>query len=120
MIEARVVWESYASAWKAEGDAAKRALLSGSVAANAVYRDPLAECPGHDALLAYMHEFHKSVPGGHFKTTYFLAHHGRSIAKWDMLNHSGQAIGHGVSYGEYDAGGKLVAMTGFFDVPEAS
>jgi hypothetical protein len=120
MIEAKIVWESYVSAWKAEGGEVKRGLLARSVAPHAVYRDPLAECQGHDALLAYMHEFQKRVPGGQFETTYFLAHHGRSIAKWNMLDHSRQVIGNGVSYGEYDSDGMLVAMTGFFDVPEAS
>lgn len=26
-------------------------------------------------------------------------------------------VGEGISYGEYDTRGKLVAMTGFFEVP---
>lgn len=120
MNEAKVVWETYASAWKADGEAAKRGLLARSVAVSAVYRDPLAECQGHDALVAYMLDFHRQVPGGHFETTYFAAHHGRSIAKWDMVNSGGQKLGEGVSYGEYGAGGQLVAMTGFFEVPPAS
>jgi SnoaL-like domain len=120
MIEAKVVWETYASAWKAQGAAAKRAVLARSVAADAVYRDPLAECQGHDALIAYMLEFHNQVPGGHFETTYFLAHHGRSVAKWHMLNGDGHKIGDGVSYGEYRPDGQLMAMTGFFDVPPGS
>jgi hypothetical protein len=120
MTEAGTVWETYASAWKAEGAAAKRAVLARSVAANGVYRDPLAECKGHEALIAYMLEFHQQVPGGHFATTYFLAHHGRSIAKWNMLSQDGQKIGDGVSYGEYGPDGQLVAMTGFFDPPPQS
>jgi hypothetical protein len=119
MIEAKGVWDVYSSAWKAQGAAAKKALLARSVVANAVYRDPLAECPGHDALVAYMLEFHKQVPGGHFETTYFLAHHGRSIAKWNMMDGNGKKIGDGVSYGEYGSDGQLVAMTGFFDPPPA-
>ncbi len=120
MIKAEAAWETYVSAWKAEDAAAKRDALARSVATNAVYRDPLAECDGRDALLAYMLEFQKQVPGGYFETTYFLAHHGRSIAKWNMLDRSGQAIGHGVSYGEYGSGGELITMTGFFDVSPSS
>lgn len=117
MHRARDVWETYASAWKAEGADAKRAALALSVEDCAVYRDPLAECQGQEALVAYMLDFHKQVPGGHFQTTYFLAHHGRSIARWDMRDGQGRKIGDGVSYGEYAANGQLVAMTGFFDVP---
>lgn len=59
--------------------------------------------------------FHQHVPGGSFETHYFLAHHERSIAKWNMCNGAGEIIGEGVSYGEYGRDGKLVAMTGFFD-----
>lgn len=117
MTEPKATWETYASAWKANGAAAKRAALAQSVAGAAVYRDPLTERPGHDALVEYMLEFHKQVPGGHFETTYFLAHHDRSVAKWNMLNKDGEKIGDGVSYCEYGADGKLVTMTGFFDVP---
>jgi hypothetical protein len=114
------VWETYASAWKEQTAAAKRAVLARSVASDGVYCDPLAECRGHDALIAYMLEFHKQVPGGHFVTTYFLPHHGRSIAKWNMLSGNGQKIGEGVSYGEYGSDGRLVSMTGFYDVPPSS
>lgn len=120
MNSANEVWETYASAWKAEGADAKRAAMARSVADSAVYRDPVAECHGHAALIAYMLDFHTQVPGGHFQTTYFLAHHGRSIAKWDMRDGQGRKIGDGVSYGEYAASGQLVAMTGFFDVPAGS
>lgn len=116
MTKPEAVWETYASAWKAEGAAAKRAALAQSVAIDAVYRDPLAECRGHEALIAYMLEFHRQVPGGHFVTTYFLAHHGRSIVRWTMHNRDGETIGDGISYGEYGSDGFLVAMSGFFDV----
>ena len=117
MNDAKQVWETYAASWKAEGAQAKKAALARSVADGAVYRDPLAECRGHQALTDYMLDFHQQVPGGHFRTTYFLAHHDRSIARWDMVDGQGHKIGEGVSYGEYAANGTLVAMTGFFDVP---
>ncbi|MEK8033803.1 nuclear transport factor 2 family protein [Ideonella sp. DXS29W] len=120
MNAANEVWETYASAWKAEGAEAKRAALTRSVEGGAVYRDPLAECEGHEALIAYMLDFHQQVPGGHFETTYFLAHHGRSVAKWNMRDGQGRKIGDGVSFGEYAASGQLVAMTGFFDVAAGS
>ncbi|MBM3572311.1 MAG: nuclear transport factor 2 family protein [Alphaproteobacteria bacterium] len=119
MTEAKIIWEIYASAWRAAGAEAKQELLARSVSADAIYRDPLAECPGHLPLISYMLEFHQQVPGGYFETTYFLAHHQRSIAKWNMRDGAGQKIGEGVSYGEYGKDGKLIAMTGFFDPPPA-
>jgi hypothetical protein len=65
-----------------------------------------------------MLEFHKQVPRGYFETTYFLAHHGRRIAKWRMLNGNKEQIGDGLSYGEFGPDGKLVSMTGFFELPQ--
>ncbi len=60
-----------------------------------------------------MIDFHKQVPGDHFETTYFLAHHGRSIARWNMLDRSGHKISDGVSYGEYGPTDQLVVTTLF-------
>ncbi len=64
-----------------------------------------------------MRAFHQQVPGGHFVTSYFLAHHDASIAKWNMVNAEGATIGEGVSYGQYNEQGALIAMTGFFETP---
>jgi hypothetical protein len=112
----RATWETYASAWKVPSAPAKAAALRASAVATCVYRDPLTRTDGHQALIDYMLDFHRQVPGGHFETTYFLSHHERSIARWNMVNDQGVVIGEGISYGEYDDHGKLVAMTGFFAV----
>ena len=114
----RVTWETYVSAWKERTAEAKLAALREVVEPGCRYKDPLTSAEGHRALVDYMLGFHEQVPGGHFVTTYFLAHHDRSIAKWNMVDGAGHVIGDGVSYGEYNADGKLVAMTGFFDTPE--
>lgn len=108
-------WRRYASAWKAETAEEKRAILDGSVIPECVYTDPLVQLTGWDALVQYMLEFHEQIPGGHFVTTWFLAHHGRSVARWNMVDGAGTVHGDGVSYVEYDDDGRLVSMTGFFD-----
>jgi hypothetical protein len=115
----RRTWETYASAWRATSEADKRAALASSVDPACVYRDPLTQAEGHDALVSTMLDFHRQVPGGHFETTYFLAHHARSIARWTMRGADGAALGEGISYGEYDARGRLIAMTGFFETRRA-
>lgn len=114
----RTIWESYARAWKEESAEAKTASLQHSVAPDCLYTDPLAIARGHDELVRYMLEFHKQVPGGHFITKFFLEHHGVSIAQWNMAAGDGTLIGEGISYGEYREDGRLVAMTGFFEVPQ--
>lgn len=115
MTDFKDIWETYSSAWKAETEVQKRAILADTLATQAVYTDPTGVRTGYDELIGYMTEFHKQIPGGHFVVTYFLAHHGKSIAKWNMMAGDGSKIGVGVSYGEYNADNKLVAITGFFD-----
>ncbi len=118
MSDFRKTWETYARSWRSPSEKEKRALYKESLAEDCVYTDPLTERRGWDDLVAYMVEFHQQIPGGHFRTTEFFAHHGRSVARWDMLGGDEQVLGHGISYGEYNQDGKLVAMTGFFD-PQA-
>ncbi len=115
----RTTWENYASAWKETSKEAKHAAILSSVAPSCVYRDPDTQLEGHDALVEHMLAFHAQVPGGWFETTYFLAHHDRSIAKWNMRLPDGSLAGDGVSYGEYDESGRLITMTGFFGAPPA-
>jgi hypothetical protein len=111
----RAIWDTYAGAWKEPTKAGKLAALRESVVPSCTYRDPSAVAEGHEQLVDYMLGFHQQVPNGWFDTTYFLAHHGRSIAKWNMIDGKGQVIGDGMSYGEYDEQGLLTAMTGFFE-----
>lgn len=113
-------WDSYSDAWKAGTETEKRALFDQTLAPGCVYRDPLTVTEGWDALVSYMLEFHKMIPGGHFVTREFKAHNNRCIVEWDMCTGDGATIGAGISYGEFNDAGLLVTMTGFFDPPEAN
>ncbi len=110
-------WEIYTSAWKAETADEKRALFEKCLAPTSHYTDPMISVTNHDDFIAYMLDFHQQVPGGHFVTTYFQAHHNKSIARWEMKNSEGLVLGEGISYGEYNDEGKLIAETGFFESP---
>jgi len=112
-------WETYVSSWKADSLEEKTALFEASLDTNCHYRDPLSTAKGWDELAGYMNAFHQQIPGGHFVTTWFLAHNQRSIAKWEMRNAQEVVLGEGISYGEYNDQGKLLTMTGFFETPEA-
>lgn len=118
----RSTWDLYTSAWNETAKDAKAAALAASAHADCVYRDPTHKVDGHAALLEHMLDFHRDVPNGRFDTTHFEAHHGRSLARWNLLDASGKMVGDGSSFCEYDAQGKLVTMTGFFPVapPPAS
>jgi hypothetical protein len=105
------------ASWKADSAAGRRALYEDCLSPDCVYTDPLTRASGWVELSAYMVAFHQQIPGGHFVTEQFITHHGKSIARWKMLNADAVQVGEGVSYGEYDDDGLLVAMTGFFEVP---
>ncbi len=119
-MEEKTTWLTYAASWKAETAAEKRALYERSLMPDCVYRDPLMEARGWDELLAYMEDFHRQIPGGHFVTTRFEYHHGRCLAHWEMRDGAGELRGVGISHGEFGDGGRLKAMTGFFEVPSTS
>jgi len=117
---AKDTWEIYASAWKAAEVTEKRALFEKCLDPNCQYNDPLIKTKGWDELLSYMLDFHQQIPGGHFVSTYFLAHSNKSIVRWEMRNGDNIVLGEGISYGEYNEHGKLTSMTGFFETPEAA
>ena len=109
------VWEQYVASWKVETREEKLALFNQCLDKTCHYTDPVVAIAGWDDLLQYMLDFHQQIPGGHFVTRYFLAHHQKSIARWEMRNGENALLGEGVSYGEYNDNGKLVTMTGFFE-----
>lgn len=114
----KATWETYASSWKMSSSAHKRALFKKCLDSACQYHDPLIKTKGWDELEAYMRDFHRKIPGGHFVTTNFLAHSNKSIACWELRNGENVMLGDGVSYGEYNENGKLVSMTGFFEPPK--
>lgn len=110
-------WETYVSSWGVETSNEKRVLFKLCLDPSCKYNDPLIKTQGWDELETYMLDFHQQIPGGHFITTYFLAHSNKSIAKWEMRDGDNNMMGDGISYGEYNEDGKLVLMTGFFETP---
>ena len=118
--ERRHIWERYVRSWQVASEPGIRDLYATCLAPACVYTDPLTQAKGWDELAAYMVGFQQQIPGGHFLTEQFLAHHGRSVARWKMLNGDGVCLGEGISYGEYDEQNRLVTMTGFFEPPEAT
>jgi hypothetical protein len=118
--DTKAVWERYVGSWNAATEAERRALFANTLAPDCVYRDPQTEAHGWDQLLAWMAGFHHQLPGTRFVMDSFSTHHDRSVACWRMLSAAGVALGSGISYGEYDAQQRLVAMNVFFDAPEPS
>lgn len=108
-------WEIYTRSWKATTREAKLDLFSQVLDPSCHYRDPTIHTVGWAALADHMLNFHEQIPGGHFVTTTFTAHHLRSMAHWHMCDSSSTKVGEGVSIGEFNEQGKLLSMTGFFE-----
>jgi hypothetical protein len=108
-------WEKYTSTWRMTNKADRLEMFSEVLVDNAVYTDPLVQAKSWDELIGYMENFQQQVPGGHFVTTSFLAHHQKSIANWEMKTGENITVGTGTSYGEYDGQGKLISINGFFE-----
>ena len=111
-------WLTYVGAWNAQSQTDRERLLSEVTATNSHYNDPNVELKGHKALADYMAGFHKQMPGAHFVLTRFISHHQQSIACWNLCDSSGNTVFTGISYGTYDARGKLTAERGFFDTTD--
>lgn len=112
----RKTWDTYSESWKVTAEADKRALYKDSLDPDCCYTDPTIQTNGWDELVENMLGFHAQIPGGHFETTWFMAHNARSIAKWNMRAGDGSLVGEGVSYVEYNNDGKITTMNGFFDI----
>lgn len=112
------IWETYVQSWKVESAEEKHALLKKCMASNSQYCDPAITTNNKEELVNYMLDFHQQIPGGHFVTQYFLAHHNKSIARWEMRNANNDLLGDGISYAEYNDDGMLISETGFFELPE--
>jgi len=112
-------WETYTRSWF-EIDGSKRLqLFEQSLSSECVYTDPLIQTTGYKQLSGYMSELHKNIPGVRFVTTDFKSHHDRSLTHWNMVDGHGNILSQGASYGLYGADGRLIQMTGFYEVPNA-
>ncbi len=111
-------WLTYVDAWNAENQNDRERLLSEAGVADSHYLDPNVDLQGHSSLAEYMGEFHNQLPGAKFVLTRFVSHHQKSIACWDVHDKGGTVLFSGVSYGIYNADGKLTAEHGFFETSD--
>ena len=107
-------WNTYQAAWASPSAEERQQQLSRSVAAEAVYTDPTAECHGLAALVAHVEQSRQHYPGASFRNDKFLAHHDQALAWWTMRAADGSTLATGTSYARFGADGRLTQMTGFF------
>jgi hypothetical protein len=109
-------WETYTRSWSETDPAKRMQWFEQCLSPLCAYTDPLTQTAGYEQLSDYMAELQKNVPGVKFITINYRNHHDRSLANWRMVDGNGDVLSQGTSYGLYGADGRLVQMTGFFDV----
>ena len=111
----QTTWETYVASWKATTAAEKQALFVASLDEHCTYTDPLGVASGWEALKETMQGFHQQLPGAYFVTERFMGHHQHCMAQWKMVGADGAKLGEGISFGQFNGQGKLLAMTGFYE-----
>jgi len=109
-------WEIYIQSWKVTSEVEKRALFEQALAAENVYTDPMVQTTSWQALIEYMMDFNQQFQGCYFVLTDFMAHNNKSVARWNMVDVEERVLLEGISYGEYNAEGKLISETGFYEM----
>lgn len=110
-------WDAYSKLWSVPDSESRAPKLGAVLSEGCVYRDPTTRAEGWAELQAYMDFFQQTFPGCSFVTRRFMDHHDHSLANWDMVNAEGEVVSDGCSFGTYGPDGKLLSMTGFFEVP---
>jgi hypothetical protein len=112
------LWQRYARIWSL--DAADRAAeMAACLAPEVTYADPNVSLAGLDAFSQYMAGFQRSFPGHSFRIRAVRAHHGRSVARWDLVDGKGAVASPGISFAFCDDDGRFRSLHGFFgDVEE--
>lgn len=106
-------WDSYAEFWSMN-EADRNARLAEVATPDVSYTDPMVAVKGTRAFSDHIGQFQQDIPGGRFKITEALEHHGCSLAHWDMLGPDGAVMIKGTSFATHSEDGKFASFTGFF------
>ena len=112
------LWHRYARIWSMEGPA-RNAELCACVDGGVTYADPNIALEGIDPFAAYMDGFRASFPGHAFRIRAVAAHHGGSLARWELVNEGGAPVFPGLSFGLFTEEGRFKSLHGFFGGIEA-
>jgi hypothetical protein len=110
--------DRYIAIWNERDPDARRRLIAQTWADDAEYVDPLLEGRGPDGVDAMTAGLQAQFPGLTFRRTGKVdAHHDRIRFTWDAVNgDSPEPAIAGVDFGVVTDDGRLVSITGFFDL----
>lgn len=116
MTDARDIAARYIACWNERDPDRRRALLAALLTEDATYLDPRMRGEGRENIAALIEGVRARFPGLRF------ARKGRVDGRADRLRFSwglgpdrGNAVGEGTDFAVLADGGRLRAVTGFFD-----
>ena len=109
-------WATYQDAWANVTPERRQELLLQSIAALCDFTAPNGVGRGLSELTKHIEAFQVQYPGFFFKTLKFLHHHSQALAEWTMYDGNGEPALQGTSYARFDAEGKLIQLTGFWEI----
>jgi hypothetical protein len=110
------VIKSYAAAWHERDEGRRRMLLTQSWSDDGVYRDPLSEARGREALIRHIAGFQAHSAGSRIDIVGGVDHHhGRFHFAWIMTGPDRLVSLLGRDFGALDHDGRIRQIVGFFD-----
>jgi hypothetical protein len=109
--------DRYIAMWNEADAERRRDLIARTWTDKARYLDPVLEGDGRTGIDAMVAAVHQRFPGHKFRRTSPVdGHHDRVRFGWELAPDGGPAVVSGTDFGVI-AGGRLAAVTGFFDQP---
>lgn len=109
-------WNTYQDAWADVTPAARRELLSRSVAEDCTFSTPDTEGQGRNNLTVLLDQFQQQYTGAYFKTHKLIDHHNQGLAQWTMYDKTGTEFLSGNSFARFGEDGRLTHLIGFWQL----
>ncbi len=105
----------YIEIWNETDAASRKSLIARTWTEDAVYVDPVLKGDGHSGIDRMVAGVHEKYPGLRFRLTGAVdAHNDRLRFTWELGTEGAEPFVKGTDFGVV-AGGRLKAITGFFD-----
>lgn len=112
--------DRYIALWNETDPARRQALIAGTFAVEAVYRDPMMQGDGHAGIDAMIAGVQERFAGLRFYRFGDADGHGDRLRfSWTLAPDGGEPIARGTDFATV-ADGRLSSVTGFFDLLPAA
>ena len=121
MADSKQVVDRYIEMWNETDPQRRRELVAQTVTEDARYLDPLMAGEGIDGIAEMIAGAQQQFPGHRFALVAGPdAHHDRVRFTWSLAAGDSEPVAVGTDFATIDGDGRLRAITGFLDAPEAS